>query len=160
MVIHAKVSPMQFLLNTANGYDELGLPVKAYSIFERRISDNTWYLYDNTRNRNAITKGASMVFYVSDEEIGGAIWGSATVKEKKIQKNSRLLRSDIYTVHSTLSFENIKLLKCPISFKSLLPELSFCPKNMSRWGVIVLGGTRRISDEDYEIILSKIQDAT
>ena len=36
--------------------------------------------------------------------------------------------------------------------KDLLPKMSFCPANKSKWGVVLMGGVRQLNDRDFSIL--------
>jgi len=56
------------------------------------------------------------------------------------------------------AFEIIRLsetniFETPVNFKEALPKLSFCPSNMGKWGVVLHGGARRISADDFGMLI-------
>jgi len=51
-----------------------------------------------------------------------------------------------------LSFKAINFFETRIFFKDLLPKMSFCPANKSKWGVVLMGGVRQLNDRDFSIL--------
>jgi hypothetical protein len=39
-----------------------------------------------------------------------------------------------------------------VKIQDALAKLSFTPSNATRWGVVLMGGVRRISDRDWTVI--------
>ena len=148
---------MNFLLITTKQYDEYGNIIEAPDVFRRRIDQNYWALYSQTRNKDAIKQNAHVLFFVSGKNNGGTLVGRAQVAEK----SSQVIRGSSIEEHGTvvayLRFKEVTLFSNPISFREVLPQLSFCPKNMKKWGVVLMGGVRRLSDYDFNIITGLIE---
>ncbi len=52
-----------------------------------------------------------------------------------------------------LSLTEANRLTPSVPIANLLDSLSFIPVNRSRWGVAMMGGVRRISDADWNVIV-------
>lgn len=46
-----------------------------------------------------------------------------------------------------------------VSLREVIFELSIAPNNKQKWGMALMGGCRRISKEDYEIIMAAQQSS-
>lgn len=130
-----------FILIVANIYDSFGNRKNSLEEFYNRIRNNSWNLNHSTANKELIQEGDRVAFYVSE---GRKIVGQAVISEKISLNN----KNDI---SYKLSFSNIKIFKSQISFLDKLKLSSMKPNNLSKWGVIVMGGLRKISNSDFEI---------
>jgi len=146
---------MPFILTSANNYDTNGLPIDAMDVLRDRLLNNKWPIYAGTRNRLKLLSGERVLFYVSSKAVGYKIVANAEIFVARPPNLKDYCISNPSPVHSILSFKNIKFLKKNIDFKKKLPKLSFAPKNMTKWGVVVLGGCRYVSLTDYMLIMSK-----
>ncbi|MDA9954354.1 hypothetical protein N9D61_08560 [Planktomarina sp.] len=97
----------------------------------------------------------NIVFYVSDHQTGGKLRGLATID--KIQKPLRNQRfySEHGQVEHFISFRDVILFETALKFKDIIGDMSFCPENLSKWGVVLMGGARRLIDDDFILIKDK-----
>ena len=98
--------------------------------------------------------GARVLFYISNKKPGPQIIAKAEISSISNPRSGGTDPDAEAAIHSILEFKDIERLDAPVDFKVALETLSFAPKNMKKWGVVVLGGCRYISDEDYKKILS------
>jgi hypothetical protein len=145
---------MSFILTAVNNYDEYGLAISALKEFEERIALNRWFIYEGTRNRKALKEGDKILFYLSGKKLIPQIAAKAEISKIRKPLSSETNANLQSPVHSVLEFKNFERFDAPIDFKKILQYLSFAPSNMQKWGVVVFGGCRRISEQDYETILS------
>ena len=143
---------MNFLLITTSYFDEDGRNKSAKVIFQERISKNRWAIYSNTRNKKRLKVNDNIIFYVSDQKTGGEIVASAQISEIIRPLRNERFDTEQDTVEFFLSFKAINFFETPIFFKDLLPKMSFCPTNKSKWGVVLMGGVRQLNDRDYAIL--------
>lgn len=146
---------MNFLLTTTDQYDDDGLKVSALSVFHERIEKNLWAIYETTRNKKLMSEDDNILFYVSDHQTGGKLRGSASID--KIQKPLRNQRfhSEHGQVLYFISFRDVILFETTLKFKDIIRDMSFCPENLSKWGVVLMGGARRLIDDDFMLIRDK-----
>ena len=143
---------MNFLLITTSYFDEDGRNKSAKEIFQERISKNRWAIYSNTRNKKRLKVNDNIIFYVSDRKTGGEIVASAQASEIIRPLRNERFDTEQDTVEVFLSFKAINFFETRIFFKDLLPKMSFCPTNKSKWGVVLMGGVRQLNDRDYAIL--------
>lgn len=146
---------MNFLLTTTPQYDDTGSKVSALSVFHERIEKNLWAIYESTRNKKLMSEGDNIVFYVSARNSGGKIHGLASIdKITKPLRNQRF-HSEHGQVEYFISFKDIIIFENTLKFKDILGDMSFCPENLSKWGVVLMGGARRLIDGDFILIKDK-----
>jgi len=149
-----------FLLPTQDAEHIDGYKVAAIEIIRKRIEKRKWPLYERTRNRKQMARGDNLLFYVAGKkEKSGHVIG-----ECRIENLKRDLRSAVFldgddilndAASSMIELSNFKLFPNPVYLKGILKELDCCPKNITKWGVILYGGARKISYHDFSYILSK-----
>ncbi len=147
-----------YLLVTANPMLAGGSTGSAVDLVEERLSIKRWPLYEGTRYRSRIGKGARVAFYVGGRRrSGGCIVGRARVQEPVVARY-RTGRTDppqylTDTPVVILELDEIEMLNPGISFVKRLPQLSICPDNLKNWGSLLQGGTRAFSESDWNILL-------
>ena len=143
---------MNFLFMTTSQHNEHGVKVSASSVFRSRLEKNVWAIYENTRNKKLISENDNVVFYVSDHKAGGQLCGIAVVDERRKPLRNERFHSEHGAVEYFISFKDVTVFDATIKFRDIITELSFCPKNLAKWGVILMGGVRRLNDEDFDLI--------
>jgi len=136
----------------------VGRKGSAYELVRARLQRRRWPLYQNTKHKREIGPGARLAFYVGGfRSHRGEIVATAEVAERTSWKwGSPRADPDEYLSEVpdvVISLKNVEALDPPISFKQRLPKLSICPKNMQRWGVVVIGGCRGVSARDWKLLL-------
>ncbi len=62
------------------------------------------------------------------------------------------------TPYFVLQLANISRIT-PVNLREAIFELSIAPNNKQKWGMALMGGCRRLSKDDYEIIMGGQQSA-
>jgi len=144
----------RFILVTTDQAASLTCPKRsARDIVRVRLNRGLWPLYERTPYRRGLRSGAAVALYA-----GRFVIATATITGV-IEAGYRTLSDDTATesVAAHLRLENVSWLDPAIDFRERLPRLTICPKNMSKWGIVLMGGIRGISCADWETLL---QDAT
>ncbi len=153
----AQKKQKNFILVTRDGETFSGSKISARKIIEVRFHQNLWPIYENTRGRKAFEVGSEIAFYIGGKSVdSGQIIARATLAAIKAAKDIRINNSDFIEdpplLH--LTFANIEFLKKPIIFRNKLQKLSFCPQNMNKWGVVLIGGCRQVDTRDWETLFN------
>lgn len=146
-----------FILVTRDGDSIAGTKINAKKIVEARLSKNQWPIYENTRGRKSFSIGSKVAFYIGGTSLeSGNIVATGIIEKINNSNNRSLDNGDLIEEPPSLllEFTNISFLKKPVSFREKLESLSFCPKNLRKWGVILIGGCRQLTDQDWKIIFS------
>lgn len=119
-----------------------------------RLESQQWPLYDRTPNRSRIVPGVCVAFYVGGTgPEAGTIVATATVKERRnFRPGSDPIDPKGYLTERpsiVLSLSDLAWLDPPVAFREVLPDLTICPKNLSKWGAVLMGGARAISHGDW-----------
>lgn len=131
-----------------------GATADSFDIAMLRLKNSYWPLHERTRNRKVLKTGDKVLIYCGGKRKNGKkVIASALISKiskkpsrTKIPEEDNFVTGNAYEI---LCLSNIMLFESPVDFKSLLPELSFCPKNMEKWGVVLHGGARRILAPDF-----------
>ena len=125
----------------------------AYSILMKRLDEKKYPLYTRTPHLNRIQSNDEVVFYLAGKKdkaqnfLGEAIISS-------VQTSSELLidpDKERYVVEKYLILDKIKIFKAPVHIKSIITKLDFII-NKSNYGVYLMGGVKKISEKDFNLI--------
>lgn len=143
---------MNYILIVANPCDANEIAVNPISECRRRLASKRWVFFKNTAHRTRISANDRLLFYCSDRRVGGQVIAKAKVVAIRppLKEEMGLIGSG--TADTVVDFDCIDEYTDPISFRSILPSLSFAPQNMKKWGNVVFGGCRSISDADFRTI--------
>ena len=138
-----------------------GQMAQSSEIAKFRLDQKYWPLHHRTRNRKIMKSGDKVLIYCGGQLRGGkSIIARAEIENIKriyatesLPEDNRYLTGNAYEI---LQFREIVWIEPAIKFREILETLSFCPKNLKKWGVVLHGGARRISAEDYAIIMQTI----
>lgn len=126
----------------------------ARDIFNRRTSDCFWGLGEKTPNRNNLTEGDKVVFYIGIPEkvfAATATLATSPFKLDEVQKRKLGHGIDFFTTEYGVTLKDIDTWAIPKSVEELLPFLRFI-ENKEFWYSYFQGGVRQISEEDFETI--------
>lgn len=151
---------MNFLFVTMPQFNENGARIESEEVFRNRISENRWAVYSQTRNKKNISSGDNVIFYVSNAKTGGQLVASAKVESLVDPEKNSYFLEEHGVVDYFVTFENVTIFDKALLFKSLLKDFTFCPQNIAKWGVILMGGIRRLEDFDYNLIIKKAKQRT
>lgn len=139
-----------YLLIKQHGLDAKGRNCTARASAQLLLDAKVWPLWDRTRNRKVIAAGDRLAVYLA-----GTSEVIATAQVLKVEKWSNsharwypLLLDGIPA--AVLVLENVSMLPVPVQVRQRLQQLSFVPRNSSKWGVAFMGGVRVVSDVDFK----------
>ena len=141
--------PFGFLLITTDPTLRSGATGSAYELVRKRLALAQWPLYKSTRHRSQIEKGARVAFYVAGHrEHHGEVIASALVQSTESGRGLTVDPQEYFTDPPAKALRLIDVLyvDTPVPLRPVLPSLSFCPRNLDKWGAVVLGGAIDISD--------------
>ena len=132
---------------------------RALELATSRLNKKFWPLYVRTRCKDKISPGDRLAFYLGGtKELSKQIFASASVEE--IEESNIHSDFDDDSKFCTdlpakiVRLKEISYLEQPVSFKKILPSLSFCPKNPKFWGVVLQGGVKELMASDWEAIFA------
>ena len=156
LVVHSST----YLLITTGLERFSGWKRPASSVAMRRLKLGKWPLYERTAFKAHIRSGDRVLIYLGGSRSPtGVVYGKATVGRNALWTKSGPYQEYADTIcerpWSVLDLFNSEVFDAPVDFRSLLPHLDCRPKNLRKWGVVVLGGLKSITEHDYEKIISQ-----
>jgi hypothetical protein len=138
--------------------DFSGASVAANDIAMGRIEKGLWPLFARTRCRRLIKAGDKVLIYIGGRKKNATkIIASCDVTAiKGAGRRSKTIDPvDVLTdaPASIVQLGNTKLFKQPTDFRMVLDKLEICPMNKTKWGSILIGGVRKISNNDYKTLV-------
>ncbi len=121
-----------------------------------RLKHLAWPLYGRTRNKQGFQPSDKLLFYAGSKKPGGGfVTHAAEVAAVKPNYNEALDCEDFLNPDpsSIIQLTSVEALQTPVRLLDVLATLDCRPKNLRKWGVIVIGGARKLSEDDYRRIL-------
>ncbi len=144
-----------FMLSANDGYAEAG-SVSARHIADAWLALNAWPLYANTKNRKVIVAGASLVFYLGGHRTNRQTFiAKASVRAVQPAQRAETALSQSFffpTPDKVLALSDLAYFPEPVSIRPLIGKLSVVRKTGPRWGAGLVGGSRRLTLEDFRLI--------
>lgn len=154
---------MYYILITTDKETISGLKISAFDIVSERLKIGKWPLYKGTNYLNGIEDGARCLIYIA----GKKTFCQNIIAEIKINKITNLIRNNDYEekLFDILSVPALKVLEfnpCKINtnksvnIKKEMKNIDFIPKNAKKWGVLFMGGVKKIDIKDYTYLSNKL----
>ena len=124
-------------------------------LVKKRMQRALWDIYYRTSFKDKIKSGDRVCFYVAGaKSMKGHIIGCATVEEvtKKIQNSPEHVEYLLTAPVKQLKLKDVKEIE-PINFRKEFFNLKMSEGiNKQKWGAVLMGGVRRLSREDWEVL--------
>lgn len=149
-------APNHYILVAADAYRESGSVIGGYDTASRRLAKRRWPIYETTRHRKDLKPADRVVIYIA-----GSRWAKqsfiASAYISTIETTGRLIEEGIegslgQSIWSFLVLDNIHKFEAPIKIKDIATHLDFFPVDNKKWGTILMGGARKISEHDFQVI--------
>lgn len=157
---------MNYWIFVCNNHSEGGLKLTGREVWNDRKDARLWGIKKSTKNRNSISEGDQIVFYVGGKHemvfVGSArascsCYSSDSLTQADVRKHQMggMAVADFY-----VSLDNIKEFPFEPSALSLFHDLEiFSGKQLSHWGSVFQGGIHRLSEADYRRIVDRANDS-
>ena len=145
-----------FLLGANDGFDHNERRRDARDVAMAWLNRKSWPVYANTKNRKAFEPGAGVVFYIGGKASSGqTIIGSARIALIRPATSAERLGVGMgeKTPSEVLEFEPLEFFPVPVPIRPLIDKLEMFVQVPQRWGIALVGGSRRISQADFDLIL-------
>jgi len=149
-----ELNPGGFLLIKKSGVSADGRSLNAREAALSLLDAGVWPLWEHTRNRKAIQSGSKVAVYLSGAG-NQTVIASATVTAVKAWDRDTAKRYPLEldgTPFAVLHLGKIKVFKQAVSIKPKLSLLSFVNSESKKWGVVFMGGTRSVNEQDFELL--------
>jgi hypothetical protein len=153
-------SPLNFLFVTTDSQTRSGDRAPASRVADFRLQIGEWPLYKNTRNKKSLQPGHRVLIYLGGRSAtAGVVIATATVQDIRAVRSPRDSRevAEFLTDYpsSIMRLTDVMRLPATVQLRRVVPQLECCPKNMQKWGIILHGGVRQLSDYDYDFIVKE-----
>jgi len=114
------------------------------NLFKKRIVEKKWPIFKRTPNRKSLREDDRIVFYKAGKD-GQIFLGEAKLASEAIKIDLLLYR---------VKLKDIKIWKKNPNIRNLVNQLHII-RDPDLWSNYIQGGTRELTDHDFELILSK-----
>ena len=127
-----------------------------FDIFNERVQENKWPIYNKTPQLKNVKEGKNVVFYIAGEgEKRQSFIGSAKIKSIIDNKNTAVdANQELKLVLFHVEFKELKIFDKDIKIKDHINNLDFI-KNKEKYGLYFQGGICKIDQISYNYILDK-----
>lgn len=116
------------------------------------LGNGVWPVYANSRNRRAIGTGDVLIICTRQNSNVTRCWASAQVLSKREAKPSDF--SELKHVLMDIPAQTLELAHAtrhePILAKTIFQIAGTLPQNHRRWGVMLMGGFRKLRQREVE----------
>ncbi len=129
-----------------------GKKVSGREVFDFLMEKKAWGFHPTTQHRSAVKEEDSVIFYLTGLGfVGDAdLKSSAYIDKEGSSENWWFNKSK---VNYRVDLDNIKVWEKIKPIQPILPSLSFIKKTKN-WGAYLQGGVRKITEEDYKVIIN------
>ena len=127
-----------------------------FDIFNERVQENKWPIYNKTPQLKNVKEGKNIVFYIAgDGEKRQSFIGSAKIKSIIDDKNTAVdANQEFKQVLFHVEFKELKIFDKDIKIKDHINNLDFI-KNKEKYGLYFQGGICKIDQQSFEYIHNK-----
>jgi predicted RNA-binding protein len=127
-----------------------------FDIFNERVQENKWPIYNKTPQLRNVKEGKNVVFYIAGAgEKRQSFIGSAKIKSIIDNKNTTVdTNQEFKQVLFYVEFKELKIFDKDINIKDHIDNLDFI-ENKEKYGLYFQGGICKIDQISYNYILNK-----
>jgi len=129
-------------------------------VVEHRLNSRYWPLSQHTPNRRRIKKDDECLAYLAGTRKGAQSFSARmTVSASEVWTGPEDSEIDLFGSSpyvQKLGLENVQFFREAIPIRPLLPRMCFHGDRKS-WGVMLQGGCKLISFEDWSVVVSEAQ---
>ena len=127
-----------------------------FDIFNERVQENKWPIYNKTPQLRNVKEGKNVVFYVAGAgEKRQSFIGSAKIKSIIDNKNTTVdTNQEFKQVLFYVEFKELKIFDKDVNIRDHIDNLDFI-ENKEKYGLYFQGGICKIDQISYNYILNK-----
>jgi hypothetical protein len=135
-----------------------GERLSARAVAESRLRECCWPLYQQTAHRKVIRPGDRVVIYIGGTAPGARCFiaqsmVSAVFEMGPLRHQRPVDGQTQKCIATSLELTRPIVLAPPVLVADVFPRLSIAPSTAKHWGTALMGGMRRISDGDWDMIV-------
>ena len=127
-----------------------------FDIFNERVQENKWPIYNKTPQLRNVKEGKNVVFYIAGAgEKRQSFIGSAKIKLIIENKNTTVdTNQEFKQVLFYVEFKELKIFDKDVNIRDHIDNLDFI-ENKEKYGLYFQGGICKIDQQSYKYIQSK-----
>ena len=127
-----------------------------FDIFNERVQENKWPIYNKTPQLRNVKEGKNVVFYIAGAgEKRQSFIGCAKIKSIIDNKNTTVdTNQEFKQVLFHVEFKELKIFDKDINIKDHIDNLDFI-ENKEKYGLYFQGGICKIDQQSFEYIHNK-----
>ena len=127
-----------------------------FDIFNERVQENKWPIYNKTPQLRNVKEGKNVVFYIAGAgEKRQSFIGSAKIKSIIDKKNTTVdTNQEFKQVLFHVEFKELKIFDKDVNIKDHIDNLDFI-ENKEKYGLYFQGGICKIDQISYNYIQGK-----
>ena len=127
-----------------------------FDIFNERVQENKWPIYNKTPQLRNVKEGKNVVFYIAGAgEKRQSFIGSAKIKSIIDNKNTTVdTNQEFKQVLFHVEFKELKIFDKDVNIKDHIDNLDFI-ENKEKYGLYFQGGIYKIDQISYDYIQNK-----
>ena len=127
-----------------------------FDIFNERVQENKWPIYNKTPQLRNVKEGKNVVFYIAGAgEKRQSFIGCAKIKSIIDNKNTTVdTNQEFKQVLFHVEFKELKIFDKDVNIKDHIDNLDFI-ENKEKYGLYFQGGICKIDQISYNYILNK-----
>jgi hypothetical protein len=149
----ARAGRQHFLLIKREDVSRSGEPLTAHEAADRLLTAGVWPLWAHTRCRNLVAAGDLVAIYLTGARNGHVVAAADVVE--KLPWTATLARTYPLILSGTpqvaLRLGCIRRLTVAVPIAPVRHQLSFIGSG-PKWGVALMGGMRKVSETDFQIL--------
>lgn len=148
-----------YILIKKESRDRTGKLLTADAAVDQLLAWGGWPLWSFTKCRKAIAAGDRLCAYVTGfspnpyHVIAEACVAEISPWNASDERTYPLVKDGL--PHVVIRLARPRKFKTPRPVRNHLSALSFIPDNQRKWGVSFMGGVRKVSDADLDLLLSR-----
>ena len=151
---------MYYILITSDSYNNFGTKVSAFDICETRLRENRWPLYKQTGHLRTIKKNDFFLIYVAGKKKNrqhfiGCFECIDIIDRRLKNVDQKILELSNPAPYKEIVFK-IKKTKNFLNIRNILDDLEHTKNRKKKWGSLFMGGVKKISFKDYQLVMSYI----
>lgn len=155
---------MNYILVSSDGFTDHGAELSAYNICLARIRKGRWPIYSNTAHNKNLKNDDGFLVYVAGKKVNKQNFILSFKAKKIITKTNEMLNVD----HKILKLNNPppdkEIVFEPKEINNMVPIHFYLDtldhtknRKSAKWGSLMMGGVKNITDHDFKFITSKLK---
>lgn len=155
---------MNFILVSSDGFTDSGAETSAYNICLARIRKGRWPIYSSTPHNKNLKKNDGFLIYVAGKKVNKQNFILSFKAKEIITKKNEIMNVDHKILKLTNPYPDKEIAFEPGEINKMIPIHSYLDildhtknRHSEKWGSLMMGGVKKISDHDFKLVTSKLK---